>query len=160
MKKLLLSLAIFVLFNTCTEKPGFFDPTYLGEGFKGITFTLEDPTPLGGDMSDWCYSFNIYKGNIEIPPPTKFALYPAYPNPSVLGDTLNIIFSLPARSGANLYIMNKDQQVITVIANETLDVGNYYTGIDVRTIGAGVYRVVFESGDFYCTGDVWIKSKR
>ena len=166
MKKLILLIFSFILFNSCSSNDSLFDPTYLGEGFKGITFTFDDPTPYKIDPSDWCYiqRFGKDKGielvDVEDPiVPTQYSVFPAYPNPSTLGGTVTLRFNLPEVANVFISVINKDYQVLTVLLNETLNAGVYFVELNTNIIGSGVYRIVFETVKMECTGDIWIKNK-
>lgn len=154
MRILIIISTVFLLTTSCSDESSIFDPTYFGDGFKGITFTGEnDPTPLKGDPSDWCFSQR--GGGL----PLGYIFYPAYPNPVTLGSTTTLGFALPQESIVYLYIINNDYKIIIVLINSVLTAGRYEVMLDTNGIGlSGVFRVVFETENFYCKGDIWIKN--
>ncbi len=164
MKHLIIFSAVFILVTSCSEESSLFDPTYFGEGFKGITFTLEDgPEPIKEDPSDWCYNFrenlNKIEGETGVEDiPLGYSFYPAYPNPVTLGRPTTLGFALPQESNVYLYIINNDYKIIRVLINSVLAAGRYEVMLDTNGIGiTGVFRVVFEIENFYCKGDIWLK---
>ena len=160
MKHLIVLSAVFILITSCSEESSLFDPTYFGEGFKGITFTLEGgPEPIKVDPSDWCY-YN--PGNIDPGGglPLGFSFGAAFPNPTYLGGYTTVPFTIPQSTAVYIYVINNQYQVVAVLVNEVLNAGSYQIQFDTNSIGAtGVYRVVFETENVSCKGDIWIKSK-
>lgn len=168
MKRLIIISAVFLFVNSCSEESTLYDPTYFGDGFKGITFTAEDsPDPLKADPTDWCfgYSNNFFKTNDDTSvgevggiTPTGFSFGAAFPNPISLNESTTIPFTLPMSTYVYIYIINKDYKILDVIVNDFKSAGSYQVQLDSRRIGAsGVYRVVFQSEYFNCKGDIWIK---
>ena len=169
MKKLLIISAVFLLINSCSEESSMFDPTYFGDGFKGITFTAEDsPYPLKEDPTDWCYgdSNNLFKtaddtviqvGGI---PPTGYGFYPAYPNPITINRSTKIRYSLPVSTYVYIYVINKDYKVLAILVNREHSAGSYEVSLNADRIGTGVYRVIIETEYFNCKGDIWIKGSK
>lgn len=168
MKKIFIILLVCFLFISCSEDNSLFDPTYFGDGFKGITFTGEaDPTPFKADPSDWCsyYPNNTTNlggstGGVDSSPvlPMGYSFGPAYPNPVVVKGSFNIPFNLPSSSHVYIYIINNDYKIVKVLVNGEKSAGTYLVQVSSEDIGpAGIYRVVFETGDIYCKGDIWIK---
>jgi len=154
MRSLIIFSTIVILITSCSDESSLFDPTYFGEGFKGITFTSEySPEPIKADPTDWCYSKT--GGGI----PLVYTFYPAYPNPVSLGRTTTLGFALPQESNVYLYIINKDYKIIRVLINSVLYAGRYEVNFDTNGIGiTGVFRVVFETENFDCKGDIWIRN--
>lgn len=167
MKRLIIISAAFLFINSCSEESTLFDPTYFGDGFKGITFTAEDsPDILKADPTDWWpggYSIlgktNDTKGiSEEVPIPLNYNFGAAYPNPVIVSGTFNIPFTLPRDTHVYIYVINKDYKIIAVLVNELKPAGTFLVSIHSNSLGpAGVYRVVFESEGIYCKGDIWIK---
>lgn len=168
MKKLVIISTIFLLIISCSEESSLFDPTYFGDGFKGITFTGEaDPTPFKGDPTDWCsfVSSGLPKieGELKVDDedpiiPMGFSFGAAYPNPVIVSGAFNIPFTLPKSMHVYIYVINKNYKIIKVLLNELKSAGTYQVSVHSSSLGpAGVYRVVFESEDIYCKGDIWIK---
>jgi hypothetical protein len=156
MKNLLIITAAIILITSCSDESSIFDPTYFSDGFKGITFTGEnDPTPFKSDPSDWCTNEEGPIGNFLV----TYSFYPAYPNPVTLGSTTTLSFAIPQDSHVYLYVINKEYRIIRVLMNTDLYAGVYQIYLDTNGIGAaGVYRVVFETENLYCKGDVWIRN--
>ena len=91
--------------------------------------------------------------------PMGYSFYPAYPNPVTLGRPTTLGFALPQQSNVYLYIINNDYKIIAVLINSVLTAGRYEVMLDTNGIGiTGVFRAVFEIENFYCKGDIWIKS--
>lgn len=168
MKRLIILSAVFLIINSCSEESTFFDPTYFGDGFKGITFTGEgSPEAYKVDPTDWCSSVPYSLSKIEGGPkvddedpilPLYFSFGPAYPNPVIVSGAFNIHFSLPKSTHVYIYVINKDYKIINVVLNELKSAGTYLVSIHSNSLGpAGVYRVVFESEGIYCKGDIWVK---
>lgn len=167
MKRLIIISAVFIFINSCSEESTLFDPTYFGDGFKGITFTAEDsPDPLKEDPTDWWPGGYVILGKTnhtkgtptDIPVPLNINFGAAYPNPVALNKSTNIPFSIPQQMNVYIYVINKDYRIIAVLVNNILQAGMHQVSLDTELIGvAGVYRVVFESEGIYCKGDVWIK---
>ncbi len=168
MKRLLILSTAFLIINSCSEESTIFDPTYFGDGFKGITFTGEaDPTPLKTDPTDWCSSipFGLPKidGGLKVDDedpilPIYFSFGAAYPNPVIVSGAFNIPFTLPKSTHVYIYVINKDYKIISVVLNELKSAGTHVVSIPSKSLGpAGVYRVVFESEGIYCKGDIWVK---
>ncbi|MCC7004803.1 hypothetical protein IT397_02715 [Candidatus Nomurabacteria bacterium] len=168
MKRLIIIAVVFLMINSCSEESTMFDPTYFGDGFKGITFTAEDsPDPLKVDPTDWCttYSNNFYKAEDDTsvddegnPIIGGVIFGAAFPNPININGSTTIPFSLPFSTNVYIYVVNSDYQIITVLVNDLLQAGSYQVQFDSKVIGvSGVYRVIFESEYFFCKGDVWIK---
>ena len=168
MKRLIIIAAVFLFINSCSEESMFFDPTYFGDGFKGITFTREDgPESFKGDPTDWCssvpYSLPKIEGGLKVDDedpilPMFFSFGAAYPNPVIVSGAFNIPFTLPRSTHVYIYVINKDYKIINVVLNEWKEAGTYLVSIHSNSLGpAGVYRVVFESEGIYCKGDIWIK---
>lgn len=168
MKKIFIIPLICLLFISCSEDSSFFDPTYFGDGFKGITFTGEsDPTSFKSDPSDWCSYYpanlpgsgentNVNENNSILPMGLSFG--PAYPNPVTMRGSFSIPFNLPTTSHVYIYIINNDYRIVKVVVNKEKSAGVYIVHVSSDDIGpAGVYRVVLETDNIYCTGDVWIK---
>ena len=165
MKRLIIISVLFLLFNSCSKDDSMFDPTYFGDGFKGITFTLESgPEPMKADPTDWLYyiSYNTHKVNgitktdVEIKAPNGYMFGPAYPNPTMVGYGFKIRFGVPRASFIYLYLINSDYRVIEVIVNSELEAGMYES--HVESIGTpGVYRLIMETDGVYSKGDIWIK---
>jgi len=168
MKRLIILSAVFLFINSCSEESTMFDPTYFGDGFKGITFTGEaDPTPFKSDPTDWC-SFVYYglpktEGGLKVDDqdpiiPMGYSFGAAYPNPVIVSGAFNIPFTLPKSTHVYIYVINKDYKIIKVVLNELKEAGTYLVSIHSNSLGpAGVYRVVFESEGIYCKGDIWLK---
>ena len=166
-KKLIIISTILLFINSCSEESSMFDPTYFGDGFKGITFTGEaDPTPFKGDPTDWCSGANGILGKNNdtsgtddgFPIPLYFNFGAAFPNPITINESTTIPFAIPQQMFANIYVINKEYRVVAVLINRMLEPGSYQVELDSKQIGAaGVYRVVFESENIYCKGDIWIK---
>jgi hypothetical protein len=167
MKKLIILSAVFLLINSCSDDTLMFDPTYFGDGFKGITFTGEtDPTPFKADPTDWYYSISNYQSkgqntsgiNIDIEPLKGYMFAPAYPNPSYFDRGFHIRFAIPNEKYVSIYIVNKNYEVVTVLVNRELETGIYEYYIENKNLKApAVYRVIMETDGFYSKGDVWIK---
>jgi hypothetical protein len=169
MKRIIIISAIFLFINSCNEESTMFDPTYFGDGFKGITFTAEDsPDPLKADPTDWC-SYSLGKlnnieddsGGVDENPgiiPMGFTFGAAYPNPIKINATTTIPFTLPSSTYVYVYVVNSDYQILTVLVNDFLQAGSYQVEFNSESIGvSGVYRVILETDNYYCKGDVWIK---
>lgn len=159
MRYILFITAVIILITSCSDESSIFDPTYFGEGFKGITFTGEnDPTPFKSDPSDWCSLPPVGidpDSNIVIPITLTFS--PAYPNPVKLGNTTTLSFTIPQSTLVYLYIINNNYKILAVLINDVLNAGSYQIQLDTEGIGAtGVYRAVFETENIYCKGDIWI----
>ena len=169
MKKIIFNLIILFAVISCSEESSLFDPTYFGDGFKGITFTGEaDPTPLKADPTDWCSGSNEILGkpsgalgvDEEVPAPMYINFGAAFPNPVKLNSTTTIPFAIPQQRLVNIYVINKEYRVVAVLLNRILEAGSYQITLDTKMIGiAGVYRVVFETENIYCKGDIWIKGE-
>ena len=165
MKKIILALTIFLLISSCNNYSTMFDPTYYGDGFKGITFTSEiDPTPLKVDPTDWCYSDSNSLPKVgtdsvdtDIIAPSGFSFGAAYPNPTTLHSSINIRFTIPETTFVHISVINKDYNVVADLINDQLIPGTHLLTFDTKNIGSGVFRVIFESDKFYCKGDIWIK---
>ena len=165
MKRIIIVSAIFLLISSCNDDSTMFDPTYFGDGFKGITFTSEiDPTPLKVDPTDWCYpDLNNYHKiksdsvDVDLPGIKDFWFGPAYPNPTTLYKSINITFAIPETTFVHIYVINNNYKVIADIVNRQLEAGAHEFAVDTKRIGSGVFRVVFESANYYCKGDIWIK---
>lgn len=167
MKRLIIIAVVFLLINSCSDDTSLFDPTYFGDGFKGITFTNEDgPDPLKADPTDWYYSisYNQPKGqntsgiDVEVKGIKGFMLAPAFPNPSYFDRGFTVRFAIPNEKYVSIYIINKNYEVVTVVVNSELETGTYECSIENKNLKApGVYRVIMESDGFYSKGDVWIK---
>jgi hypothetical protein len=144
-----------------------FDPTYFGDGFKGITFTGEDdPTPFKADPTDWYYSVSNYQPkeqntsgiNIEIKGVNGYMFAPAYPNPSRFESGFSINFAIPNDMFVTIYIINKNYETVSVLENRELEAGRYLYWFENKNLKTpGVYRVIMETDGFYSKGDVWIK---
>lgn len=167
MKRLIIFAAVFLLINSCSEDTSMFDPTYFGDGFKGITFTREeDPTPLKADPTDWYYSisYNQHKGqntsgiDVEVKGIKGFMFAPAFPNPSNINTGFSISFAIPQDLSVKIYIINKKYEIVSVLINDELPAGRHLLHIGNNIIAVpGVYRVIMESNGFYSKGDVWVK---
>jgi hypothetical protein len=126
------------------------DPTYLGKGFQGITFTDEaSPQRIKGDKTDWCGQTS---GNY----PHEYSFGPAYPNP-VTGNSFNIQFALPQSSNVRMYLINSNDKVVKTIINKRLNAGVYRISVNTEGLPKSVYRTIIETDIFTCYGDVWVK---
>lgn len=173
MKMLLLfGILSILIIAGCSDKEGvIFDPTYVNDGFKGITYTAPDGVILGPvDSDDWRMfsgspTFVIFKENIngqvtgsEKVIPDSFAAQPAYPNP--FNGQVAFQFALPVACGWKLTII--DDSYRTVRAFE----GQYEAGILVivwdgtdqsgRKVISDVFRVVYEFASCWGYGDIWL----
>ena len=167
MKRLIIIAVVFLLINSCSEDTSMFDPTYFGDGFKGITFTSEnDPTPLKADPTDWYYTISNQTSNgdnpsgidVDVKGIKGFKFGPAFPNPSKLGGSFNLRFAIPNDMFVTIYIINKNYEIVTVLVNRELDAGTYGYWVENKILKTpGVYRVIMEADGFYSKGDVWIK---
>lgn len=167
MKRLILLSAVFLFINSCSEESTLFDPTYFGDGFKGITFTAEDsPDPLKEDPTDWCtsYSNNFNKTmndtdvtQISDLTPMGFGFYPAYPNPITIEGSTTIRYGLPESTHVYIYVVNSNYNKIAELVNREHTAGVYEVRLNANRIGTGVYRVIIETDHLYCKGDIWIK---
>lgn len=134
------------------------DPTYLGEGFKGITFTTGSGEYWHNgtvDPSDWC------EMNMEgEPTPDGMGFYyqfkfgPAGPNPTDGYGTIRA--SYPKKMHVKIFIINYKYEVMTVVADREAGPGNYSYQFNGSEWPGGVYRAVIEADDIKCTGDIWI----
>ncbi|HSW56497.1 MAG TPA: hypothetical protein VLH59_15545 [Ignavibacteriaceae bacterium] len=161
MRSLIIFSTIVILITSCSDESSLFDPTYFGEGFKGITFTLEGgPEPIKVDPTDWCY---FYRENVKpdsIIYPMGYSFGPAYPNPTTLGGSIAIRFSIPETTEVYIYVINYNQKIVAVLVNDVLNAGVYEFMLNTNTIGVtGVYRVIFETPKLFCKGDIWIKGE-
>ena len=167
MKRLIILSAVFLFINSCSDESTMFDPTYFGDGFKGITFTNEDgPDPMKEDPSDWYYtiSYGQPKGqntsgiNIDVKGPLGFRFGPAFPNPSNIDTGFSLGFAISSDKNVKIDIINKNYEIVSVLINDELSAGNYTVHIGNSIIATpGVYRIVMESEGFYSKGDVWVK---
>lgn len=167
MKRLIIIAVVFLLINSCSDDSSLFDPTYFGDGFKGITFTNEDgPEPKKEDPTDWFYSisYNQPKGqnasgiDVEVKGINGFRFGPAFPNPSKLDRSFNLRFAIPKDMFVTIYIINKNYEIVTVLVNRELAAGTHEYWVENKILKTpGVYRVIMESEGFYSKGDVWIK---
>ena len=149
MPKMLLILLVFVSFSCKSDTFQLFDPTYFGEGFKGITFTNDDGEILKEDSLDWCSEKNYLIGN--------YSFGPAYPNPIIQGDSFNLRFAIPKETFVKIYIINSNYENIQTVINSRKLAGIYSVRINTQKLIPSIYRVVFISGLFSCSGDIWIK---
>lgn len=75
--------------------------------------------------------------------PSKFALYPCYPNP--FNPSTVIRFCLPRREHAKLTIYDVTGRQVKVLANELLSAGEHRVTFDGSALSSGVYFVRLES---------------
>ncbi len=167
MKRLIIIAVVSFLINSCSDDNPLFDPTYFGDGFKGITFTLENSsTPIKPDPTDWYYSISYSqpKGQntsgieIEVKSIRGLMFAPAYPNPSHIDRGFSISFAIPQDMNVKIYIINKNYEIVSVLINDELSAGRHLLYVNNNIIAVpGVYRIIMESEGFYSKGDVWIK---
>ncbi len=90
---------------------------------------------------------------VSVGMPVHFALAPAYPNPT--DGEIRFEFSLPRATNAVLRVVNKKNELVTVIAQ-----GNYMAGVHQVSwnvnLANGNYRVVFDAGTYVSTGDIQV----
>ncbi|PKK84384.1 MAG: hypothetical protein CVT49_03410 [candidate division Zixibacteria bacterium HGW-Zixibacteria-1] len=172
--KMLLLFGIFsiLIIAGCSDKEGvIFDPTYVNDGFKGITYTAPDGAILGPvDSDDWRMfsgspTFVIFKENIngqatnsEKVIPDSFAAQPAFPNPT--NSEIVLQLSIPLAGKWQIIIIDDDYRSIKTFEG-TSDAGIVevvWDGTDQsgRKVIGDVYRVVYEFGSCWGYGDIWL----
>jgi len=152
MYRILFMLFLIFTISSCNyDEPQLFDPTYFGESIKGITFVDETGEILKEDPSDWCIGTNHLVSN--------YSFGPAYPNPVTKGKSFTIRFSLPKSTFLEIYIINTKFQITNTIVNSQLAAGIYSLNINTDEMVPNIYRLMFKSEGFSCSGDVWIKGK-
>lgn len=160
MKYLKYFFPFFLISLSCSEGP--FDPTYLGSGFKGITYTGEwSPDIIGEeDPSDWCYAkrTSFYKTEIDINVPVNFELFPAYPNPCKMGQSFRVEVAIPHEMYVELKVVDNNYKTVAGFTIEKKAAGVYLFEVNTEDLpGPGVYRVILETNNSYCKGDVWVQ---
>ncbi|MCH9031249.1 MAG: hypothetical protein IIB00_03185 [candidate division Zixibacteria bacterium] len=161
--RVLICLSLIVLIS-CSGN-GIADPTFLFDGYTGITYTNEIGEIVGPiDPSDWQVSLSSQIGLLSSDSrenqislskviPTKFAINPAYPNPSVSQFKLTIEF--PIASSYSITVLDFEGRTIRSISGEA-DAGAFNILIDLRSEKAGVYRVFYAFSGLSGYGDVWL----
>ena len=133
--------------------------------FSDITETDSEGNLIGEvDNNDWCeFEFNNNTTN------TGFGLNPVYPNPLTsqdwgpFGDSYQICYQFSTPYDSNWSILNNLS--ISIINNEGESIyaynDNYANGqsavcayISVEVVNDSIYRMVMESGEFECHGDI------
>ena len=148
MRNLSTTCLIFVLIvlNGCTKDGTPADPSLFNNGFKGITYTQDDPTPIGYTDNDdwnsngyWDFRYPIERcGSIVTPLskqtkidtvresediPETFATSPAYPNP--FNPTTAINFALPIHCNVYASIINERYKTVAVLICGKYEAGYY-----------------------------------
>lgn len=160
MKKIyVLLIGCFALLSLSCEDERIIDPTYLGEGFTGITFTGEGPYGNGSiDPSDWCVikmdREQLPNDSLEYALP-NFSFGPAYPNPVYHSTVLR--FDLPKRMYVKIYVIDNNYNIIKNIVDDYHHAGSYQVSLTFEdSVPGGVYRAVIEADGIKCTGDIWL----
>ena len=83
---------------------------------------------------------------VEINPPSEFALYQNYPNPFNPGTTIK--FSLPVQSHVKLSLYNNIGQLVTEIVNSSREAGYHEVNFNGAELSSGVYFYSLEAGEF------------
>lgn len=141
---------IIFISNSCNNQLS--DPTYLGKGFKGITFTDETGEIVGNkDESDW--GKKRLTGSLH-----TYYFDPAYPNPINSSESFNLILRIPKSTTINIYMINKEEQIVkNIIVSKALAAGIHKVTVDTDNLPPSIYRVIFETESFSIKGDIWIK---
>jgi hypothetical protein len=151
------------------------DPTLTNKGFKGITQTKVDPTPIGWvDYDDWRDDRRYWDRNYPLPGcsepilppqnidtsfhlgrpadlPSYYSLFAAYPNPT--NSKSSIMIALPKDVTIYLAIINEKYQIVKLLACGGVSAGIHVFRWDLvdeenKRVPAGVYRCIFSvAGD-------------
>ncbi len=88
---------------------------------------------------------NLSNSNNKLP--TKYDIYPAYPNP--FNPTTNLIYAIPKKSIVNLAVYNLQGQLVEkLIENEIKAAGFYEIVVKGESFSSGIYIVVFKANSF------------
>ena len=152
--RILICLSLCVLVS-CSGK-GVADPTYLFDGYTGITYTNEIGENVGPiDSNDWRVSDDTREYQDSGTPilPSEFAVRPAFPNP--FNPQFNLLLEFPIASSYSITVLDFEGRTIRSISGEA-DAGAFSILIDLRYERAGVYRVLYAFSGLNGYGDVWL----
>jgi hypothetical protein len=92
-------------------------------------------------------------GPVDVGTPVNFSFPPAYPNPT--NGPITFEFSVPQTINALLKVVNKESELVTVLAQD-----NYVSGVHILNwnvnLANGNYRVIFQAGSYVAHGDIKI----
>jgi hypothetical protein len=125
---------------------------------SGITVTAIHQEIISTDADDWCFSS---LKDLAAPPPSEYALYPAYPNPTY--QQVLIEYELPAAGDVDLAVIDSTSTVVRHLVDLPQNAGRYQVSWDRRDtfgdpVAPGLYRVRMRAGSFECHGDVEIQA--
>ena len=157
MKRIILLIFILSLLN-CSKDNSIVNFLEYLDPYQGITKTLGTGTVVTEDTTDWHYKHVAY-------PRLSNALFPVYPNPISIGDTLNIKYQLENRSQVKLEIINNKFRSIKVLIDQEIVGGHYWLKWDLKNndgfyIEPNMYRCVLKINEFTLFGDVLIQPQQ
>lgn len=147
-----LSLCVLV---SCSGN-GIADPTFLFDGYTGITYTNnlgEYNGPI--DPDDWQASSGSREYQNSGPEilPTEFIVRPAFPNPS--DDLFTLLFVFPTATPYSIAVLDFSGRVIESFSGESPAVG-IHVQINLSSEKEDVYRVFYAFGNLSGYGDLWL----
>ncbi|MBT7616930.1 MAG: T9SS type A sorting domain-containing protein, partial [Calditrichaeota bacterium] len=108
-----------------------------------------DPDGTRADIGAFHFpqlGFDFINHNDNNPKETSFRLTGAYPNP--FNSTTTILYTLPARSNVLVRVLDLTGRQLEMLINEETNAGSHQVEWSPENLGAGVYLIQMQAGEF------------